>query len=135
RRARDHEGQVMRAGIPHRRMEIADVAILITMRRIRDGRRVDINTWHLIWVGVRKSDRKDVLLAVARLKRGAAIHLTVGRGTKLDERKSVLRLSKLAMNAGHIHEMTSVFAAQIFAHRERFLVAKVGGGEVPDLAD
>ncbi len=65
--ARDHEGQVVRAGIPYRGMLVADVGGLVAVRRVGDGGRVDEDARHLIRVAVGEFDRQHELPAVGGL--------------------------------------------------------------------
>src|SRR5580704_15055741 len=87
RRAPNDEGEVVRAGIPHCGMQVADVTGLIAMRRVGDDRRcVDVDPRHFVGVGVGKFDREDVLVPGRGLQRGARIDLAVSRRTQLDQR-------------------------------------------------
>src|SRR5208282_5312686 len=84
RRAGNDEGQVVRARIPHRGMQVTNVSALIPVRRMGDGRRIDEDPRHLVGVVIGKFDRKDVVAAVRGLQSGAGIDLAVGRGPQLD---------------------------------------------------
>src|SRR6202166_4473071 len=90
RGAGDDEGQVVRAGIPHRRMQVANVPALIPVRRVGDRRRIDEDPRHLVRVVVRKFDREDVVLAVEGLEGGARVDVAVGGRAQLDKSEPLL---------------------------------------------
>src|SRR5579864_827009 len=87
RRTADDEGQVVRPGVPHRRVQVANVPALVPVWRVSDCRRVDENARHLVRVVVGEPDGEDVIPAVPGLQRGPRIDLTVDRRAKLDQSK------------------------------------------------
>src|SRR6266851_2186256 len=103
RRARDDEGQVMRAGVPHRRVQVANVPALIPVRRVGNGRCIDEDPRHLVRVVGRKFDGKDVVPAVRCLQRRAGIDFAVGRRAKLDEREGPLSFGEFALYPIDVH--------------------------------
>src|SRR5258706_9591108 len=101
--AADDEGQVVHAGIPHRRMQVTDVATLVAMLRVGDRGRVDENARHLVRVVVGEFNRQDVVPAVRGLERRAGVDLAVGGGAKFDQREGPLCFGEFALYPVDVH--------------------------------
>lgn len=96
----------MCTGIPHRGMQVAYVARLISMRRVRDGRCLNKDPRHLARIVLGEVYGEDVSFILNCLKGSLGVHFSIGGWIELHRRKCSLGFNQFSLYPISIHALS-----------------------------